>query len=100
MTPDLLAEFGAAMRDLEDLNDAIDQHGAAYLRRCIEAGRSRGTPHRPPQLPPLVAKTIREIADDALVRAAARRPRRRSTHPPLIASAAPSVAEAAQGSLA
>lgn len=77
MTPDLLHELSAAMRDLEDLADALDKHAPAYLRQLIAAGadrqRLRG-PRCPAGLPPSLAKVVREVADDALVRAAARRP--------------------------
>jgi hypothetical protein len=74
MTPDLLAEFEAAMSDLEDLVAAIDQHGPGYLRACLETSSLRQSPRRPPELPATIARAIREVADDALVRAAARRP--------------------------
>jgi hypothetical protein len=85
VTPDLLDEFAIAMEDLEGVADALEEHGPAYLRRCMEAGRMRIAPSRPTELPPAIAKAIREIADDALVRVAARP--RPLTHRPRSAAA-------------
>lgn len=75
MTPDLLAEFETAMRDLEELQHVIDQLAPGYLRDCMMVGADRQrlkAPNRPAGMPPLIAKAIREIADDALVRVASR----------------------------
>lgn len=77
MTPDLVAEFETAMRDLEEMQHVLDQLAPAYLRELITIGADRRRVHapaRPKGMPPLLAKAIREIADDALVRAAARTP--------------------------
>lgn len=72
-TPDLNAEFALAMSDLEDVLEQLEQHGPSYLHRLMHHdGPLR--PTRPRTLTPTVAKIVREIADDALVRAAARRP--------------------------
>jgi hypothetical protein len=86
LTPDLLGEFDAAMEDLEDLTNALDELGPNYLRACMAAGPRAGTPTRPPGMPVHIARAVREIADDALVRHAARTPAppRRAAHLQLI----------------
>lgn len=74
--PDLFTQFRDAMRDLGDAKSALEQHGPAYLREVLEA-QHRGrlhAPARPPELPAVMAKLIRDYADDAIVRDAARNP--------------------------
>lgn len=68
MTPDLLAAFESGMEDLEDVLHVLERHGPGYLRTCLEASRRRCAPPAPRELPPVLAKAIRELADDALVR--------------------------------
>jgi hypothetical protein len=52
----------------------------------MAAGPRAGTPTRPPGMPVHIARAVREIADDALVRHAARTPAppRRAAHLQLI----------------